>query len=198
VHISTDYVFDGTKREPYTEEDEPHPISKYGESKWSGERCLHAVGDRHLAVRVSWIFGPDRPSFVDQILQRALEEEHVSAIADKFSVPTYSLDAARLLRPLVEVNAIDGVLHLCNRGECSWQEYGQHALDCAAEMGLPLRARTVEPLALAEMQDFVAPRPVYTVLSTAKLTRLTGQTPRTWQEAVRDYIRSYWSAGKRS
>jgi dTDP-4-dehydrorhamnose reductase len=196
VHISTDYVFDGSKREPYTEEDEPRPISKYGESKWSGERCLHAVADRHLAVRVSWIFGPDRASFVDQILRRALDEERVAAIADKFSVPTYSLDAARLLRPLVEDNSIDGVLHVCNRGECSWQEYGQHALDCAAELGLPLRARTVDPLSLADMKDFVAPRPVYSVLSSDKLTRLTGLTPRPWQEAVCDYIQSYWTADR--
>jgi len=192
VHISTDYVFDGTKGEPYTEEDEPRPISKYGESKLSGERCLHAVADKHLAVRVSWIFGPDRPSFVDQILQRALEQDRVDAIADKFSVPTYTLDVARLLRPLVEDASIDGVVHLCNAGACSWQEYGQHALDCAAEAWLPLRARKVKPLALADMKAFVARRPPYTPLSTAKLTRLTGLTPRTWEEAVEDYIRTHW------
>jgi dTDP-4-dehydrorhamnose reductase len=189
VHLSTDYVFDGTKREPYTEEDEPHPISKYGESKWSGERCLQAVADRHLVVRVSWIFGPDRASFVDQILQRAMECDRVEAIADKVSVPTYTLDAARLLRPLVEDRAIDGVVHLCNAGACTWQEYGQHALDCAAAAGLPLRARQVGPLALADMKAFVARRPVYTPLNTAKLTRLTGLTPRPWQEAVEEYIR---------
>jgi len=192
VQISTDYVFDGTKDEPYTEEDEPRPISRYGESKLSGERCLHAVADKHLAVRVSWIFGPDRPSFVDQILQRALEQERVEAIADKVSVPTYTLDAARLLRPLVEDSSIDGVVHLCNTGACSWQEYGQHALDCALAAGLPLKARKVEPLALADMKAFVARRPVYSPLSTSKLTRLTGLTPRPWQEAVEDYIRTHW------
>ncbi len=193
VHISTDYVFDGTKTEPYTEEDAPCPISKYGESKWSGERCLHAVADRNLAVRVSWIFGPDRASFVDQILQRALEHERVEAIADKFSVPTYTRDAALLLRPLVEDTSIGGVVHLCNTGACSWQEYGQHALDCAAAIGLPLRARKVDPLALADMKAFVARRPVYSPLSNARLTRLTGLTPRPWQEAVEDYIRSHWA-----
>lgn len=193
VHLSTDYVFDGTKSEPYTEEDEPRPISKYGESKLSGERCLHAVADKHLAVRVSWIFGPDRASFVDQILQQALDQDRVEAIADKFSVPTYTLDAARLLRPLVDDTSIDGVVHLCNTGACSWQQYGQHALDCAAAAGLPLKARKVEPLALADMKTFVAQRPPYTPLSTAKLTKLTGLTPRPWQEAVEDYIRTHWA-----
>jgi dTDP-4-dehydrorhamnose reductase len=192
VHVSTDYVFDGTKSTPYTEEDDPAPISKYGESKWSGERCLHAVADKHLVVRVSWVFGPDRSSFVDQILQRALDQDRVEAIADKVSVPTYTLDAARLLRPLVEDRSVDGVVHLCNAGACTWQEYGQEALDCAAALGLPLHARKVEPLALADMKTFVARRPVYTAMSTDRLTSVTGLKPRPWQEAVEEYIRTHW------
>jgi dTDP-4-dehydrorhamnose reductase len=194
IHISTDYVFDGEKSEPYTEEDEPHPISKYGESKWSGERCLHAIADKHLAVRVSWVFGPDRSSFLDQILRRALEHDRVEVIADKVSVPTYTLDAARLLLPLVDDPTIDGVVHLCNSGACTWQEYGQHALDCAAALGLPIKAREVHPLKLADMKAFIARRPKYTTLSTAKLTRLTGQTPRPWQEAVEEYVRTHVAA----
>ena len=192
VHISTDYVFDGEKREPYTEDDEPNPICKYGASKLSGERGLHAVADKHLAVRVSWVFGPDRPSFIDQILQRALEHDRVEAIADKVSAPTFTLDAAKLLRPLAEDAAIDGVIHLCNTGACTWQEYGQHALDSAIAAGAPLRAQKVEPLTLAEMAAFVAKRPVYTPLSTTNYTRLTGVTPRSWQEAVEDYVRTHW------
>jgi dTDP-4-dehydrorhamnose reductase len=193
VHISTDYVFDGMKSTPYTETDEPRPLSVYGESKWSGERALHAIADRHLVVRVSWIFGPDRPSFVDQILRQALEQDHVTAIADKYSVPTYALDAARLLRPLVDDKSVDGTVHLCNGGACSWQEYGQHALDCAAAVGLPLRTRKVERLALVDMKDFIARRPVYTPLDNSKLAALTGVTPRPWQEAVEDYVRTSWA-----
>jgi dTDP-4-dehydrorhamnose reductase len=190
VHISTDYVFDGTKETPYEESDEPNPIGKYGESKLSGERCLHAVSDRHLVVRVSWVFGPDRASFVDQIVQRAREQDRVEAIADKISVPTYTLDAAQLLLAVIDRPEIAGVLHLCNRGECTWQEYGQHALDCAAAAGLPLRARKVEPLKLADMKAFIAKRPVYTPLLTAKFTELTGITPRPWREAVETYVRN--------
>ena len=150
------------------------------------------MADKHLAVRVSWVFGPDRPSFIDQILQRALDHERVEAIADKVSVPTFTIDAAKLLRPLVEDAAIDGVIHLCNTGVCTWQEYGQHALDCAAANGAPLRAQKVEPLKLAEMAAFVARRPVYTPMSTANYMRLTGITPRPWQEAVEDYVRTHW------
>jgi dTDP-4-dehydrorhamnose reductase len=192
IHISTDYVFDGRKSTPYSEDDEPHPISKYGESKLSGERGLHAVSDRHLVVRVSWVFGPDRPSFVDQIIQRALEQDRVEAIADKISVPTYTLDAAQLLLPILNQPEITGTLHLCNTGECSWQEYGQHALHCAAAVGLPLRTSQVEPLKLAAMKSFVAQRPIYTPLATARFNKLTGITPRLWQEAVEDYVRTFW------
>ena len=193
VHISTDYVFDGEKRTPYTEEDEARPISVYGESKLGGEKCLHAVSDKHLAVRVSWVFGPDRASFVDQVLQRALEQETVSAIADKIAVPTYTLDAARLLRPLLEDDAADGTLHLCNDGECTWQEYGQFALDCAAKAGMPLKARTVGPQKMADLAAFIAKRPVYTAMSTKKLAGIVGTAPRPWQEAVAEYIQTHWA-----
>jgi dTDP-4-dehydrorhamnose reductase len=190
VHISTDYVFDGMKRTPYVEEDEPRPISKYGESKWSGEKCVLAVSAENLVVRVSWVFGPDRPSFLDQILERALKEERVEAIADKVSVPTYTLDAAEMIWRVLERPEIAGILHVCNAGECTWQEYGQHALDCAAAMGMRLKARTVEAIKLVEMKAFVAQRPEYTVLSPAKYASLTGAAVRWWREAVEDYVRT--------
>ena len=75
IHVSTDYVFDGEKRDPYTEEDPAEPISVYGESKREGERRVLEASDRHLVLRVSWVFGPDRPSFIDNILKRARENE---------------------------------------------------------------------------------------------------------------------------
>lgn len=191
IHISTDYVFDGAKTVPYTEDDEPHPISVYGASKLAGERCLHAVSDRHLAVRVSWVFGPDRPSFVDQIFQRACEQETVAAIADKVAVPTYTLDAARLLRPLLDEYRVDGVLHLCNTGACTWQEYGQFALDCASAAGVPLKARAVGPQKMADLKAFIAKRPPYTAMSPARLADITRVTPRPWQAAVEEYVREH-------
>jgi dTDP-4-dehydrorhamnose reductase len=188
IHISTDYVFDGEKSEPYTEEDDARPVSHYGESKLAGEIALLDAWDRHLVVRVSWVFGPDRPSFVDQILQRARTEEHVAAVADKIAVPTYTLDAAALLRPFLFEVPVGGIVHLCNTGDCTWQEYGQHALDCAQAAGLELRTHTVEPQKMADIKAFIARRPPYTVMSTRKLTNLTGLTPRPWREAVRSYV----------
>lgn len=188
IHISTDYVFDGKASTPYSEETPAHPISVYGMSKRCGEIEMLEVNPDGLAVRVSWVFGPDRPSFIDMLLKRALESEKVEAIADKLSAPTFTLDAADLLRPFLADIREGGLLHLCNTGQCSWQEYGQFALDCAIKAGLPVKAKTVGALKIADMTSFVAKRPVYTVLSTDKLASLTGKTPRSWQAAVEDYV----------
>ena len=95
IHFSTDYVFDGEKRAPYTEEDQANPISAYGESKLAGEKKVLAADNGHLVVRVSWVFGPDRPSFIDAMIKRAQQDEKIDAISDKFSTPTYTHDIAR-------------------------------------------------------------------------------------------------------
>jgi len=203
IHFSTDYVFDGEKRAPYTEEDEANPISIYGESKLAGEKNVlaaqnrpasaKATADRHLVVRVSWVFGPDRPSFIDGMLKRAQENEKVDAIADKFSTPTYTHDIAQMLPQFFDGDGEGGILHFANAGKCSWQEYAQWALDCCREFGVPMKAKTIGPVKLNDMQDWIARRPVSSVLSTAKYVQLTGMPPRTWREAVADYIRRFYS-----
>ncbi len=197
IHISTDYVFDGEKSAPYREEDEARPISVYGESKRRGEIELLRVSPENLAVRVAWVFGPDRPSFIDGVLKRALESEKVDAIADKISAPTFTHDFAKWLRPFLRENPFAGLLHACNAGECSWQQYGQHAIDCAVAAGLPVRGRTVGALKMADMENFVAKRPVYTVLDTGKLAELGGVAPRSWRDAVEDYVANYFAPSQR-
>ena len=190
IHFSTDYVFDGEKREPYTEDDVAKPISVYGESKREGEKLVLQTQDRHLVVRVSWVFGPDRPSFVDGVIKRARENEHVEAIADKFSTPTYTRDIAQVLPQFFE-NDVSGLLHFANAGECSWQEYAQFSLDCCRSLGIPLKAKTVGALKLSDMKNWIARRPVYSVLSTTKYIAITGSTPRGWRDAVGDYVREF-------
>jgi len=192
IHFSTDYVFDGEKREPYLEDDAVKPISVYGESKRAGEENILALQDRHLVVRVSWVFGPDRPSFIDAMIERARKEATIEAVADKWSTPTYTADIARMLTQFVDVKVPGGVLHFSNSGECTWQEYAQHALDISLALGISLKAKTVGALKLADMQGWIARRPVYSVLSTGKYAKLTGAIPRSWRDAVSDYIeRSY-------
>ena len=192
IHFSTDYVFNGEKREPYVETDAAKPISVYGESKRTGEKLVLQTQDRHLVLRVSWVFGPDRPSFIDAMIKRAREEEHIDAVADKFSTPTYTHDIAEMVSRFFDVDLPGGILHFANNGECSWQEYAQHALDCCHRLNIPLKAKIVGALKLADMKNWVARRPVYSVLSIANYAELTGVTPRSWRDAVSDYIeRSY-------
>ncbi len=188
VHISTDYVFDGTNERPYTEEDEARAISVYGESKLRGERALLEASGEHLAARVSWVFGPDRGSFVDGILKRALTEERVEAIGDKWSTPSYTVDLAGMLRPFLREIPLGGVLHACNGGACTWRDYGEHALRCAKRAGMGVKTTEVGFLPIAGMKGFVARRPVYSVLGTGKLAGLTGKAPRGWEEAVEEYV----------
>ncbi len=193
IHFSTDYVFDGEKRAPYTEEDQANPISAYGESKLAGEKNVLAVGDGHLVVRVSWVFGPDRPSFVDAMIKRAQQDEKIDAISDKFSTPTYTHDIANMLPQFFDHSVPGGILHFANAGKCTWQEYAQWALDCCRDAGVSLKGETVGALKLSEMTNWVARRPVYSVLSTGKYTELTGTSSRAWREAVADYITRFYS-----
>jgi dTDP-4-dehydrorhamnose reductase len=206
IHFSTDYVFDGEKRAPYSEEDEAKPISVYGESKLAGEKNVLATGHRHLVVRVSWVFGPDRPSFIDGIIKRAQENREVDAIADKFSAPTYTVDIAEMVGRVLDawsrrglapdglrVGRLQGIVHFANAGECSWREYGQWALDRCHAAGLPLKTTNVGARKLKDMANWVARRPVYSVLCTAKYTKFTDMRPRTWRDAVADYITRFYS-----
>ena len=162
-----------------------------------------AAEDGHLVVRVSWVFGPDRPSFVDAMIKRAQQDEKIDAISDKFSTPTYTHDIARMLLQFFDREVGGGILHFANAGKCTWQEYAQWALDCCRDAGISLKGRTVGALKLSEMTrlrqgsggqaPWVARRPVYSVLSTAKYTELTGTSPRAWREAVNDYITRFYS-----
>src|ERR1051325_694583 len=192
IHFSTDYVFDGQKSEQYVETDAAKPVSVYGESKRAGEENILALKDRHLVIRVSWVFGPERPSFIDAMIKRAAEEEKIAAISDKFSAPTYTSDVATMLTQFFDVDVPDGLLHFSNSGECSWQEYAQHALDCCRARGVPIKAKTVGATKMSGMKDWIARRPVYSVLSTGQYAKLKGAVPRSWRDAVADYIeRSY-------
>ena len=196
VHISTDYVFSGQAKEPYAEDSRPDPISWYGETKHQGEEQVLAAGDQHTIARVSWVFGPDRDSFVDKALQTALRGEPVRAVADKWSSPSYTLDIAEALRVLCADNAPGGIYHVCNRGVCTWRDWAEEGIKAAAALGLPVKTREVEPLKLADITAMVAQRPVYTPMTCARIEGLLGRPLRSWQEAVSDYVRLLSEEGR--
>ena len=116
----------------------------------------------------------------------------MEAVADKFSTPTYTIDIAEMLRPLITKESdARGLVHLANSGACSWREYGQWALDCCAREGVALRATNVGAITLADMKNFIAKRPVHTIMATDRYEQWTGRAPRPWQEAVAEYVRDY-------
>ena len=196
VHISTDYVFSGNATEPYNEETQPDPVSWYGQTKLEGEEQVLAAGDRHAVARVSWVFGPDRDSFVDKALQQSLRGEPVKAVADKWSSPTYTLDVAQALRALFAPEAPGGIYHICNSGVCTWRDWAEEGIKAAADFGLPVKTKNVESLKLSDIKAMVAQRPVYSPMRCQRIESLTGRPLRTWQEAVRDYVRLLADSGR--
>jgi len=188
VHIGTDYVFSGTGQAPLTEEDPAVPANQYGRSKLAGDLGVLEVNPAALVARISWLFGPEKPAFPEMILKQALAGSRVSAVADKWSSPTYAPDVASWLLALLGQEHQSGLFHLSNAGACSWQEYGQTVVDAALDAGWPLRATLVDPIPMDSIKAFVAKRPVYTVMNTARFTNATGIVPRSWQDAVREHV----------
>lgn len=183
VHLSTDYVFDGRKQQPYREDDPVAPLQVYGHSKLEGEI---EVLDRHpeaLVVRTSTLFGPgrtERPHYVDAVLRQARETGRLELARLPVSSPTYSLDLARGLLELLRVGAV-GLVHLVNAGACSRLELAAETLRLT---GLAGRVEVQERPAA----EPTARRPDYSVLDTRLYTRLTGDVLRPWQHALRDYL----------
>jgi dTDP-4-dehydrorhamnose reductase len=147
-------------------------------------------------IRISWVFGPDKPSFVDWALDQAVSRETLSAIDDKVSSPTYTLDFVQWIPPLLFELPTGGIVHLCNSGGCTWREYAQCAIDAARQEGVHLKTHEVQPITLDSMTAFLARRPVYTILATGKFSKLTGLSARPWRDAVREFVRMKFSGTK--
>ena len=195
IHLSTDYVYDGAHHGLRREDDATNPLSVYARTKCEGEQHVLSETPAHLVARTAWVFGPDKESFVDQIIARAKKEPDCGAIGDKFSSCSYSLDMAEQLERLLHHPGASGVFNLCNDGACSWLELGQAALDIVSGLGWKLRCRTLHSQRLGDMKSFLAPRPVHTSLDVAKLARATDLRPRPWREALGDYLGAFYGPG---
>jgi dTDP-4-dehydrorhamnose reductase len=156
VAYSTDYVFDGRKREPYVESDSPSPLSAYGRSKLHGEA---AAGERAWIVRTSWLFGATGHNFLRTMLRVGSERDEVRVVADQLGSPTYVGHLAAATRELVELPY--GVWHVAAGGECSWADFAEAIFE---EAGIGCRVRRITT---AEWPA-KAPRPAYSVLRSEK------------------------------
>ena len=147
-------------------------------------------------MRVSWVFGPDRDSFLDKALHSSLRGEPVKAVADKWSSPTYTLDVAEALRALFPPGAPGGVYHVFNRGTCTWRDWAEEGIKAAAALGLPVKTTSVEPLQLSDIKAMVARRPVYSPMSCPRIEALLGRPLRPWTVAVAAYVRLLAESGR--
>jgi dTDP-4-dehydrorhamnose reductase len=189
IHFSTDYVFSGAAHDPWCETDETAPVNVYGRTKREGELAVLRASPAALVARVSWLFGPDKPSHPDSIIQRALQSEDLSAVVDKISVPTSHADICGWIEQLIHAHPDTyGVLHLCSSGSASWHSWAEAALSIAARLGFPLKTTRVQPVALASLTQLKAQRPLLTQMSNAKLQGMLGHEIRNWHDALAEYL----------
>lgn len=177
VHISTDYVFDGTARRPYAEEAPRAPLGAYGRSKAAGEELVLRHPDLYL-VRTAWLYGAHGSNFARTILRLAGERDTVSVVTDQIGQPTWSRDLAAAIVRLLDTEAPFGIYHGTNAGEASWFDF---AREIFAESGLdPERVQPTDSSAFTRP----APRPAYSVLGHAAWATARLPAPRPWRDAL--------------
>ncbi|TAN45727.1 MAG: dTDP-4-dehydrorhamnose reductase [Nitrospirae bacterium] len=182
VHYSTDYVFDGTKDDFYTEEDAPNPISSYGRTKLAGEKLLSEETDNFLLLRTSWLFGRGKQNFLYKISEWARKNRTLKIVCDQVSIPTYTEDIV-VGTMLAIKNSLRGMYHLTNSGYASRYEVAHYFIE---RMGL-------DNVLLPETSDYFktpAKRPAFSAMSNAKLSRQLGINFPHWQDGVDRYIKA--------
>lgn len=200
VHISTDYVFDGTKSTPYVEMDAVNPQSAYGHSKLAGEDAVRQSGlDRYFIIRTSWLYGRGGKNFVETILRLASEREELRIVADQVGSPTLTDDLAVAIYRLLGFDPIHkgcrapfGLYHFSNEGKCSWFEFAREIVRQSGDLGVDILARTILPIATEEY-PLPAKRPGYSVFSKQKYCQKTGAAIPHWSESLSHYLRERFS-----
>ncbi len=186
VQVSTDYVFDGTKVEPYIETDPTRPINVYGKSKLEGEMHVAAVAEKYYVVRTAWLFGPTKNNFVPWVLEVAKSQPSLHLIDDQWGSPTYVADLAEGISWLARQAPLYGVYHVVNRGQCTRKQLAEMAISAA---GLHTPVEGIPMSALPRP----APRPARTPLRNWALDLRGGWNARPYQEALEDFVRSWLS-----
>lgn len=193
VHISTDYVFDGSKGAPYTEDDPPAPLGVYGRTKREGEEAVRAAGGAHLVLRTGWVYGTRGHNFMRTMLRLARERDELRVVSDQVGAPTWSrllaegtaaiLASLRVGRAWEIPREARGIYHLTAGGETSWHGFAEAILAADPDRGAQ-RARCVIPVTTEEYPT-PAPRPRYSVLATERAEREFGVALPHWTEQLR-------------
>jgi len=195
IHLSTDYVFDGSASRPYREEDAVAPLGIYGRSKWEGEEALRRLHPQHLIVRTAWLYGHHGSNFVKTMLRLASERQVVRVVHDQYGCPTWTRDLARALTVLCQRVARArhacpwGTYHFCSAGQTTWYGFAR-AIFAQVSSPETLQVQRVEPIPTTAYPT-PARRPAYSVLDCAKIRAAFGITPRPWQESLRDCMQEW-------
>jgi dTDP-4-dehydrorhamnose reductase len=184
IYVSTDYVFDGRKNEPYTEDDIPNPINTYGVSKLAGELCTKQ-NPKHYIMRVASLFGVAGASgkggnFVETMITKAKNNEPISVVEDMWMSPTYTKDAATTIQEIIEKKLPYGTYHATNQGYCTWFQFTKEILRLT---GLNSK---LTPTKTSQLRTKTQ-RPSFSALRSTKLSRHSIQM-REWKEALADYL----------
>ena len=191
IHFSTDYVFDGTKDGPYTEDDPPNPLNVYGASKLEGENRLRAATDRHLILRVSWVFGRIGRSFVDTILRLARERDELTVVDDQVGAPSPADAVAATVRSIAEhrggLEHAWGTYHFSTVPVVSWCGFAREIVAMARAQGALAALPSVRPITTDQWPS-KARRPLNSRLCGARLTASLGIASSTWRASLRGYL----------
>jgi dTDP-4-dehydrorhamnose reductase len=187
IHLSTDFVFDGTGSEPYSETDRVHPLGVYGRSKEAGEReVLHAAMDS-IVLRTSWLFGPHGVSFPRTMIRAFKAGKKLRVVNDQIGCPTHTVELARVITDLAEQNPFPGVYHAVGPEPMTWFEFANRAIRAYSDFHKLDKPIEIEPIASADWPT-PARRPAYSVLSTAKLADAGIKPPRSVDESLADFV----------
>ena len=181
IHLSTDYVFDGSATIPYREEDPPAPLNVYGASKLQGERNIRTILENHLIIRTEWLYGRQGKNFVDTILKLAAQQEELRVVNDQRGAPTFTKDLSRAIDRLIPEKTA-GTIHVTNAGACTWFEFARKILQEKQKNTVRIIPITSEELARP------AKRPANSVLDCSRFQQITGQKMRPWEEALKEYL----------
>lgn len=180
VHVSTDYVFDGTAREPIEEDGEIGPISVYGKSKLKGEEAIQEILDKYFILRTAWLYGINGKNFPKTMLELAENHSEITVVYDEVGTPTYTPDLAYGISQIIETDYY-GIYHLTNSGSCSWCEFARYIFEIAD------KDVKVIPVTASEFSR-PAPRPSYSVLKNKNWINNGFEPLRDYKEAIKEYI----------
>jgi dTDP-4-dehydrorhamnose reductase len=180
VHISTDYVFDGSARDPIKEDGEIGPISVYGKSKLKGEEAILEILDRFFIIRTAWLYGINGRNFPKTMLELAKNHPEITVVYDEVGTPTYTPDLAEAISELIETDYY-GIYHLTNSGSCSWCEFARYIFEIA-----DVDVKVI-PVTAAEFAR-PAPRPSYSVLENKNWVENGFKPLRSYKDAIKEYI----------